>query len=31
VVNVEQAQAETIDALVDVRADRQNAGIQCKA
>jgi hypothetical protein len=31
VVNVQQAQAETIDALVDVRADRQNMGIQCKA
>ena len=30
VVNVEQAKAETIDALVDVRADRQNMGIQCK-
>jgi len=31
VANIEQAKAETIDALVDVRADRQNMGIQCKA
>ena len=31
VVNVEQAQGETIDALVDVRADRKVMGIQCKA
>jgi len=31
VVNAEQAQAETIDALVDVRADRKNQGITCKA
>jgi hypothetical protein len=31
VANVEQAKAETIDALVDVRADRQNMAIQCKA
>ena len=29
--NIEQARAETIDALVDVRADRQTMGIQCKA
>jgi hypothetical protein len=31
VVNIEQAQGETIDALVDVRADRKVMGIQCKA
>ena len=31
VVNVEQAQAETIDALVDVRADRKNMGVTCKS
>ena len=31
VVNIEQAQAETIDALVDVRADRKNMGITCKS
>jgi hypothetical protein len=31
VANLEQAQAETIDALIDVRADRQNAGIQCSS
>lgn len=31
VSSIEQAQEETIDALVDVRADRKNEGIQCKA
>jgi hypothetical protein len=30
VANVEEAKAETLDALVDVRADRKNMGIQCK-
>lgn len=30
VVNAEQAQAETIDALVDLRADRKNMGISCR-
>jgi hypothetical protein len=29
VVDIEQAKADTIDALVDVRADRQKLGIQC--
>ena len=31
VVNIAQAQGETIDALVDVRADRKVMGIACKA
>jgi uncharacterized membrane protein len=31
VANVEQAKKETTDALVDVRADRKNMGIACKA
>ena len=31
VANVEQAKTETTDAVVDVRADRKNMGIQCKA
>ena len=31
VANVEQAKDETTDALVDVRADRKNMGITCKA
>ena len=31
VANVEQAKEETTDALVDVRADRKNMGMTCKA
>ena len=31
VSSLDEAKEETIDALVDVRADRKNAGIQCKA
>ena len=31
VANLEQAKDETTDALVDVRADRKNMGITCKA
>jgi hypothetical protein len=31
VASIEQAKSETTDALVDVRADRKNLGIACKA
>jgi uncharacterized membrane protein len=31
VANIEQAKSETTDALVDLRADRKNLGIACKA